>query len=306
MRKFASLLLVIIMAFSLYVPAFAESEAAPELKLHFLNQRPVCPEPYVHGDCTLAELPNGQLMLIDSGLDIDPSHTIAWLESHIGDTKHIDYFIGTHYHQDHTGTVDDLMKAGYTFGEYYTNGWGDNNIGVDLDFIAMVWGKTIEEKVLRSGDSLTIGDVVIDVLWPLPDDVPSSMENMDSKELNEHSLVFQMIYGDFTALFAADVLERSEAEIVALHGDRMMSSFYKAAHHGNDDGNSQIFLDTIEPYASLSFARWIYGKNATERIKRISMVHYIVGEDGHVDLVTDGKTMTITCETREPEIFELP
>lgn len=274
------------------------------LKISFLNQFPACPAPYVHGDTTLIRFPDGKTMLIDVGIDMTYYLTLQWLRAH-GVTDHIDYFVATHYHADHVGIFHELAEAGYTFGKVLTSGWGRNNCNADPDFFEGLKKAGLEETVLRSGDSFSVSGAKFEVLWPRPDAPETPEMEADAKMLNTYGLMFKTTYGSFSALFTADVLHEGEAGVLAMHREKLPSSFLKEGHHGNDDSNSQDFLDAVRPIVSLAFGRWVYGKNATARIRSLTDKHFIVGEDGNVELVTDGKTFTVSSENFPPKIYKL-
>ncbi|PJA29122.1 MAG: hypothetical protein CO189_03435, partial [candidate division Zixibacteria bacterium CG_4_9_14_3_um_filter_46_8] len=74
------------------------------------------------GHSTLIISPTGQTMLIDAGELNQVLNVKSYLAS-LG-ISHINYFVATHYHSDHIGSVaNGLLNQGITFGTVYDRGW---------------------------------------------------------------------------------------------------------------------------------------------------------------------------------------
>ncbi|NTV91104.1 MAG: MBL fold metallo-hydrolase, partial [Clostridiales bacterium] len=65
------------------------------LKVHFLDVG--------QADCIVAELPNGENMLVDAGNNDDSAAILGYLDK-LGIDR-LDYVIGTHPHEDHIGSL---------------------------------------------------------------------------------------------------------------------------------------------------------------------------------------------------------
>src|SRR5438128_185199 len=74
-------------------------------------------------DAALVVMPNGRSLLIDSGNN-KQGKRIEAVMAQAGVTK-IDAFIDSHYHQDHYGSIDELVEDGIHVLESYDRGRRD-------------------------------------------------------------------------------------------------------------------------------------------------------------------------------------
>src|SRR5688572_21510617 len=60
------------------------------------------------GDATLFVAPGGKTLLVDSGKNSHGSRIKAVMDD--AGVSQIDFFVATHYHEDHYGGIDDLVE----------------------------------------------------------------------------------------------------------------------------------------------------------------------------------------------------
>ena len=92
----------------LHLPRETGKVEVCQLKVHFIDVG--------QGDAVLAQLPNGQTMLVDAGKNEDGSTVVAYLQQ-LG-IKQVDYLVGTHPHSDHIGGLPAVIKA-FDIGKVY-------------------------------------------------------------------------------------------------------------------------------------------------------------------------------------------
>jgi competence protein ComEC len=105
-------------------------------------------------------------------------------------------------------------------------------------------------------------------------------------ESNDLSLVLQFTDGKRSALFAGDISEETEQELIA-RGVCGKVDFFKATHHGSKYANSAQFLAQILPQITVASAGEdnLYGHPspvAVERIQGVGSAFYCTAADGQV------------------------
>ena len=71
-------------------------------------------------DAALIIMPNGKTLLVDSGKNRQGSRIKAVMD--LAGVTRIDAFVNSHYHEDHFGGIDDLVKMGVSVLETYDRG----------------------------------------------------------------------------------------------------------------------------------------------------------------------------------------
>lgn len=180
-------------------PTYPAPERA-EHTLHyyfFSTEGMLCPELSDYrtrwGDACLVVFPNGENMLIDTGLESVYPALRDWLHEQ-GVTK-IDYLMMTHPHRDHMGGVLSGMMTDFEIGTMYHNGVRNDalNVGVQLG---------INIDLFAAGSKLTIGEgedqVTVTGLWPTEEYQKTSTAY---NKIESQSMVFRIDYGEHSSLF---------------------------------------------------------------------------------------------------------
>ncbi|HCB55683.1 TPA: hypothetical protein DEP26_01745 [Candidatus Uhrbacteria bacterium] len=191
------------------------------------------------GDALFLELPTGEQILIDGGPD---NRVLSKLGSVLFPwDRSLDYVVATHADADHiTGLVSVLEN--YDVSHVVTNGHLQGT-GVSDALQKAIEQEKSEQRVVHAGQTLTFGDVILEVLWP-------SLEVMNGvvQDRNETSLVFLLTYGKTSILFTGDAEEGSEFEFATQVGD---VDVVKVGHHGSASSTSHFLLDQITPEVAL-------------------------------------------------------
>ena len=228
------------------------------------------------GDAILIDLGDTEV-LIDGG-DRSPGVT-AYLEDYVnGD---LEVMVATHPHADHIGGLIEVLED-FNVDEIWLNGdtstsktYGDFMTGVNAE------GAEVEEA--RRGDTIIVGNLVFDVLYPVEPLVADD---------NSNSVVLRLNYGDTGFLFTGDAEERFEMSMIA------SSVIYdidilKVAHHGSSNPLYPMFLSVVQPEVAIYMAGEdnTYGHPHPETIQALEDIGAeIYGTDvcGTITVTTDG------------------
>ena len=271
------------------------------LKLLFFNQAPYSGV-FDHGDSTYIELPNGQNMMID----ISTKKSGAVITKQLLDrgVNTIDYFVASHLHNDHTAGFTALSEH-ISVRQILMSGYGTNSVEADRSFLETARAKQISVREFRLGDQLDLGEVELQCLFPPPDiaeaspDLPYVEQELNS---NLYSMVFRLSYGEFSVLFAGDIYEATEQQLIQLHGDSLRSTLLKIPHHGCDTSSSQALLERVNPRAAVVMCRsceW----PVQRRLSNTDIPVYNPLCDGNVALETDGKNVRVICDKGSREFL---
>ena len=175
------------------------------------------------GDSSLIILPKGNgYILVDCYNDID-----EYLKR--DGIRKLDIIFISHGHSDHVGSLENL-DSDFKIGRIYTSYYDDTEILKELK-------KEYDIELLKSGDVISLADSSFMILGPI---------NKYDNE-NDNSLVFQMKYKDFTALFTGDIEEDAEADLVNKYGNKLSSDVLKVSHHGSKSSSSLEFITRVNP-----------------------------------------------------------
>jgi competence protein ComEC len=214
-------------------PVFARG-ATGSLELHFLDVG--------QGDATAIRTPRGRWLLIDAGpversYDAGARRVLPFLRAR--GASSLELLILTHPHLDHIGgapavirgmRVRNVIEPGHVVGS-----------AAYLDLLHAIEETGSVWIAGRSGRSITVDGVVLDLLWPDP-------ETLDGvTDANQISVVVRLRFGDFVALLTGDAGAEVEHLLVARHPDALRAQVLKAGHHGSSTSTSAAFLAAVEP-----------------------------------------------------------
>lgn len=267
MKKIVALFLVLFI-FSFLSPLASSDEAG---RIHFINVG--------EGDSILLETQE-KTALIDTGNLISGPRLVKYLKEK--GIEKLDYLIITHPHPDHMGGVFFILPM-LKVEKIYDN-------GQDLGGVRKVcpiyrWYEDLVRKrknyaVLISGDTLTLGSLTLEVLWP--PGVPTS------SDFNAFSLVMMVSYGGFSCLLSGDLTASGERELLK-RGVSLKADVLKVGHHGAEDATTKEFLEAVSPgIAVVSVDKdnfWGYpSARVLERLKKAGVKVYRTDRDGDIVL----------------------
>lgn len=242
-RKVVAILivvLIILFAFCLRQCCFKSAEESGEtdngnskqIKVHFIDVG--------QGDSCFIELPNGKVMLIDSG-DSKHAETVTNYIASLGYNT-IDFVVATHADADHIGAMADVFED-FEIKNCYTSSV-KSNTRTYKNFVKAVNDEGIKLKYPHSNDYI-VNEKNLDV------EVMGPLANKTYSNTNDSSVVLQVSYYKTDYLFTGDseyntLLEYNLEPIEVL----------KVSHHGSKTGTNKKLLNILMPkYAIISAAQ---------------------------------------------------
>ncbi|WP_053057876.1 MBL fold metallo-hydrolase [Rubrobacter aplysinae] len=189
------------------------------------------------GNSALLELPGGENVLVDGG----PTEAGPLVVRRLGElgVRELDAVVLSHADEDHVGGLADVLDAvpvDTVYDSAYPHGTGAYE-----DFLAAVEESGARYVETRAGDAVR-------------EDSPAELEFIYPDELgegtNESSLVLDLTYGDFDAVFMGDAEAEQEEELLAA-GRVPDVEILQVGHHGSSDATSEEFLQAASPEAAV-------------------------------------------------------
>ena len=196
------------------------------LKVHFLN--------IGQGDSILLELPHYRYILIDTG---EGNRVVDQLSSVLPFwVRNIDLVLCTHADSDHMDGTRYILEK-YNVSRIFVNNKSvkDNDLHILMES-ANSKGIPIDE--LSRGDSVVYKDIRLDVLWP-------KKFLTETFNQNQHSLVLNLKFHNFSFLFTGDI-EKKQEDIISNYFSNKIDVL-KVAHHGSKTSTSAKALSVLSP-----------------------------------------------------------
>jgi competence protein ComEC len=260
-------------------------------------------------DAALVTFPDGKTMLVDGGgranykrSDNDDESEIFEPDvPSIGESvvseflwekgySKIDHILATHADVDHIQGLADVARN-FSVGSAFVGRSPMN----DPDFAAFseaIRRRGIPTQTIARGESLSFGDVIIEVLYPRTTDDQEAVSD------NDHSVVIRIVFGNRAFLLTGDIETQAESELVN-GGGTLTADLVKVPHHGSRTSSTQEFIKEVgAKYAVISV-----GRNSTfghphddvvERWRVSGATVMTTGEKGTISVSTDGKDLKIT------------
>ena len=284
------------------VDRYRELIRSPEkgrLTIYFLDLS-VSPEAVdKSGDAGLILLPDGKVMMVDSGHPESAADSLALLS----DLKisRIDYFILSHPHIDHVGgfpAIAEKHEIGEVYQidmEYPTESYRRYRAALDLHRIPVY--------MLKRGDTVSFGDEVSAKVYNPPEDfsypegnlgsveprrrVPAGFPDNSTQFVNDNSLVLKLTWGKTGILLGGDIYLTRERELTELYGDELRSVIAKANHHGLDSSNSIRWIRTVQPRVVVAMNDLFSSMTVYNNFKKNGAAFYHTFLDGLVRVSLD-------------------
>ena len=145
----------------------------------------------------------------------------------------MDYLVATHADADHIDGLNDIARNFKVHGASVARAPAN-----DLEFAKFAQTLStggVPLQIVGAGDVIQLGNVLIDVLWPRPNQA-------DSPSRNNDSMVLRIRFGEKSFLFTADIEKEAEAELVRTGRD-LHTDVVKVAHHGSKTSSTERFVD---------------------------------------------------------------
>lgn len=225
-KKLRTIILIgIILIGGIFYPELLGNEGSEDLEVHYMDVG--------QGDSILVKSKAGNI-LIDSGSNSYSDYLIDYLLSE--NISDLDYVIVTHPHEDHIGSMDEVMDY-FQVGKVIM----PNVIHTSQAFENLI--DSIERNGLSitpasAGDSYRLGESEILILGPISEKYSN---------LNNYSIVLKLINGKNSFLFTGDAENLSENEILDTYYNLLDSDVLKLGHHGSITSTSEDFLKAVNP-----------------------------------------------------------
>ena len=241
------------------------------------------------GDSCLVVFPDGQTMLIDSGVEAYGQILVENLRR-LGLEK-LDYILFSHSHHDHCfgalaeGGVLDSFPVGKIYWTGVRNtGWEDR-----YNIENTCQSRGIPLQILQRDDILTFGEVSMEALWPMEN--AEYMSDLRIKNHNNQSMVVRFDYQEHSSLFPGDMYARGELDLVTMSYDKLDVDLLKAAHHGQTTSNTEEFINAVSPELTVATG---YLPIADKIQKRYAAVEATLLHDlshGYIHVWSDGSQL---------------
>ena len=200
--------------------------------------------------------------------------------------REIEIIVATHPEKDHISGLIDVIER-YDVKQFVINSLGKDT-AVFQEFQKAVLAEKSNIYFPKTGDKIKIDSLKMAILWPL------SQENVlgattTERDINDTSVVFQLFYGSFCALFSGDISSKVESRLDKVTPCQVL----KVAHHGSKFSTSEEFLKKARPkLAVISVGKNSFGHPTEEVLRRLSNQAIRIlrtDQEGEVEVVSDGK-----------------
>lgn len=236
------------------------------------------------GDSTIIETPKQQILVIDGG-NFGKGQIVERYIKYRG-KREIEALFLSHSDADHIGGFIELLDSNIEINKVFISEADDSELL--QKFLGQCDDKKIPVHELSQKDTLILGDVSMNFLAP--------KSQTSSGDSNNNSLVCNLKYGEFSALFTGDKEKTSDSAIYDTIGP---ISLLKVSHHGSRTGTSKELLLKLDPmYAMISCGRKnLYGHPHKEVIELLEETNVKVSRtdiNGTICYETDGRYLTET------------
>lgn len=269
----------------------AEAVADGKIHYYFMSSKGMMmyeteKDPYKWGDSSLIVFPNGQTMLVDTGMSPYMPVLVENLRR-MGVTK-LDYLLVSHPHGDHCHgiTRKDTFFKYISVDNLLWNGVEVSGVSSTLRIRCLSYG--VPMQVVKKGDTLQIGEVRMTIMWPLEDAKGTEYET--TEEVNNSSIVARFDYKEHSSLFVGDLYVSGEEQVLDLYTSELKADLLKVPHHGYETSSSTIFAFKVKP--ELAVAMGAYRAPVENRYKSIGSTYLNEKLHGYIHVSSDGNEMT--------------
>ncbi len=192
------------------------------------------------GDSIFLRSPNGKTMLIDTSESKYYDVIDSFLKEQ-GVTK-LDAVVATHPHSDHIGGMAKIIRN-YDIGVFYISPV-EHTTSTYENMISALEERNVDTVAVYADDMSTIAwddNVTVRVLSPF--------KNQDY-DLNNWSIVLNVIYGSTSVLLTGDAEEPAETVMLEkLPAEYFKATILKLGHHGSSTSSSAPFWKAVSPEA---------------------------------------------------------
>lgn len=216
------------------------------------------------GDAIAIRFPNSEIMLIDAGPKDSQNSLVKYLKNEVLKSDKdlaIDYLILTHSDIDHSGGVCAVFKEFEVKNFYRPNiasaSENKNDYAMKVDGMeydeaikTSIKEKDLSTKIINQEYCFSVGKSKIEIFPPVK----------AYNTTNKMSPIIKISSFDKSFLFAGDIQEESESDMVKFYKSKLDADVLKVAHHGSNNSTSQEFINAVSPdYAVICVGVNTYG-----------------------------------------------
>jgi len=242
------------------------------------------------GDAALVTTPNNKHFLIDVGRwqpDYNSAKYIIIPHLKEEGINKLDAIFLSHPHADHIGGILEIIDS-VPVDTIYNSGT-DYNSTLYKTYNQKAFDHGIPTKSLHAGEQIFI-DPAIKVF------IYGPQESVSQSNVNNRSLVIELIYGDTEFLFMGDAEHKQEEKLLTNYPKMMDTDFLKVGHHGSKTSSGSSLLKSTTPQIGVvSVAKHNrFGHPHTQasiRLQRYIPTVYYTSLEGALQLYSDGKNI---------------
>ena len=192
------------------------------------------------GEAIFIETPQGHQILVDGGPDFTILEKLK-KEIPFWD-KSIDVVILTHPEKDHLAGLIEVLKRYKIDFIFWT--------GVKRETeMWHLWKEVLEKEkkegarvvLAKAGQKIVASKASIFIIYPFED-----LEGKLTKDSNNTSIVFKLVYGKNSFLFTGDIYQKVEREL-SERNYNLLANVLKVAHHGSNTSSGKDFIEEVLP-----------------------------------------------------------
>lgn len=239
-RKFVGILALIIVGILMILdgfellpkgPVIPVSDVLDDYSIHFIDVG--------QGDSALIRA-DGKNILIDAGEDGAGTEVVRYLFEN--GVANLDLIVATHPHSDHIGGLR-LVLENIEVDKIILPKLPDELVPTTKAYetlLKLAKKENIAMQFMSNSVNFEFGDL----------QMKNFMANGEYDNLNDYSIVTQLIYGNSVALFTGDITSVAENDLLD-DGMNLEADLLKVAHHGSKGSTTKDFVDAVAPVNSV-------------------------------------------------------
>lgn len=195
-----------------------------------------------HGNCTVVESSNGEIILIDGGGTGSEKFNVG--EMIIGPylwekrAKKVKHIIVSHSDSDHYNGIRFILRH-FSPDTLWVNSNGKNEKEFQ-DMLHEAKRLKVKIRIPEAGETIFSNNTL------RIENIAALHLNKRTAKDNNKSLVIKVSYGESAILLTGDIEKNAEQELVR-HGTNLQADILLAPHHGSSTSSSSSFLKTVSP-----------------------------------------------------------
>jgi competence protein ComEC len=173
------------------------------------------------------------------------------------------------------------------------------NSSIYQEWLRLIEDKGVEYNIARAGQEIELGNgIEMEVLNP-----PASLFEGTSHDVDNNGVVLRLTWGKVSFLFAADIREEAEFELIGQRAN-LKSTVLKVAHHGSKTSTTSQFLAAVDPEVAVVSAGAYnpFGHPSPDVLERLidrlgEGNVYRTDEDGTIEFITDGERLWVKADS---------